>query len=89
MRKIKCFISLCIILSCISCVRHIDYTPVMEGDCVDRAIIIYSDLKKDDYEVKMVLGYVKDNFKSEDPYAHAWIKYKDKETNEWKNIFNY
>lgn len=70
----------------IGCVPHITYTPYLEGDCVDRAIIIRQDLRAKGYEADIVLGGVKRGGKIT---GHAWIRYKDKKTGEWKRIDNY
>lgn len=75
-----------LLLSLIGCIRHIDYTPYMTGDCVDRAIIIRQDLRAKGYDAEIVLGGIKQGNKI---IGHAWIKYKDKETEKWKRIDNY
>uniref|UniRef100_A0A6M3L6V4 Putative transglutaminase domain-containing protein n=1 Tax=viral metagenome TaxID=1070528 RepID=A0A6M3L6V4_9ZZZZ len=65
-----------------SCIPHIDYTPYMAGDCVDRAVKIRQDLKQGGYEVELVLGL------DGEKRGHCWVKYKDKETGEWVEIKN-
>jgi hypothetical protein len=75
-----------ILLFLIGCIPYTIYTPYLEGDCVDRAIIIRQDLRAKGYEADIVLGGVKCGEKIE---GHAWIKYKDKKTGEWKIIENY
>ena len=82
------FIKLLIILLLFStgCVPYTTYTPYLEGDCVDRVIIIRQDLRSRGYEADIILGGVKRGDKIK---GHAWIKYKDKKTGEWKRIDNY
>lgn len=75
-----------LLIFCIGCVSHINYTPYMTGDCVDRVIQIRQDLRAQGYEANIILGGVKQGDKIE---GHAWIKYKDKKTGEWKRIDNY
>jgi len=78
---------LIIIFCCLpGCIKHIDYTPYMSGDCVDRSIVIRQDLRAKGYEADIVLGGVKRGGKIE---GHAWVRYKDKKTGEWIRIDNY
>jgi len=70
----------------IGCVPHIQYTPYLEGDCVDRVLVIRQELRQQGYESEIVLGGIKRGDKIE---GHAWVKYKDKKTGEWKRIDNY
>lgn len=51
------------------------------GDCVDRAVRIRNDLRKDGYDAEMVVGSI-------DGRGHCWVQYKDKKTGEWINIWN-
>jgi len=60
----------------------VHYTPIMFGDCVDRAVMIRQDLRAQGYEANLILGL-------RGKQGHCWIKYKDKETGEWKEIKNY
>jgi len=83
MKKTILIISL---LFLVGCVPHIQYTPYLEGDCVDRAIIIRQDLRARGYEADIVLGGIKYGDKIT---GHAWVKYKDKETGAWIRIDNY
>lgn len=71
-----------IIVSLLGCIRHIDYTPLMSGDCVDRAVIIRQDLRQQGYDAQLVLG-LRGN------QGHCWVKYREKNTKEWKEIKNY
>lgn len=80
----KLFIIL--LIFCIGCIPHIDYTPYMTGDCVDRVIKIRQDLRAKGYEAEIILGGIKRGDKIE---GHAWIEYKDKKTGEWIRIDNY
>jgi hypothetical protein len=66
-----------------SCVPVVAYVPLMSGDCVDRAVIIRQQLMDQGYEAELVLGL------RGDKEGHCWVKYKDKETGEWKTIKNY
>jgi len=54
----------------------------MFGDCVDRAVMIRQGLRAQGYEANLILGL-------RGKQGHCWIKYKDKETGEWKEIKNY
>jgi len=67
-------------LFCSSCVR---YTPYLSGDCVDRAVRIRQNLISNGYEAELVLGL------RGTKQGHCWIRYKDKETGEWKELKNY
>ena len=78
MKKLLLFI---IIFCLTGCIKHIDYTPLMSGDCVDRAVIIRQDLRERGYEAELVLGL-------RGKEGHCWIKYKDK-NGKWKEIKNY
>jgi len=60
----------------------IHYTPLLSGDCVDRAVMIRQDLREQGYEVKLVLGL------RGEKQGHCWVRYKDKD-GEWKEIKNY
>jgi len=82
----KLFILSIFLLLFVSCVRHIDYIPYMSGDCVDKAVQIRQDLREQGYEADIVLGGIKRGDKVE---GHAWVRYKDKKTGEWKRIDNY
>jgi len=92
MKKIKYLIVFCFLLlfffGCISPQEKYGsiMIPYMTGDCVDRAIKIKQDLKEQGYETKMVLGIMQ---KDDKQFGHAWIRYKDKKTGEWKRIDNY
>jgi len=77
MKKLLLFL---FILFLIGCVKHIDYAPLMTGDCVDRAVQIRQDLRAKGYEAELVLGL-------RGKQGHCWIKYKDKD-GEWKEIKN-
>ena len=60
------------------------YIPYIRGgECIDRAIEIRQALKDQGYEARIILGI---RGKKE---GHAWIEYKDKETNEWITVRNY
>jgi len=76
----KLFIISIFILFLIGCVH---YTPYLTGDCVDRAVKIRQDLRKQGYEANLVLGL------RGEKEGHCWVKYKDKRTGEWKEIHNY
>jgi len=76
----KLFIISIFTLFLIGCVH---YAPHLTGDCVDRAVKIRQDLRKQGYEADLVLGL------RGDKEGHCWIKYKDKKTGEWKEIHNY
>ena len=92
MKKIKYLIVFCFLLlfffGCISPQEKYGsiMIPYMTGDCVDRAVQIRQDLRANGYEADIVLGGIKRGDKVE---GHAWIRYKDKETGEWKRIDNY
>ena len=68
------------------CIPYTTYTPYMSGDCVDRAIVIRQELRQQGYEADIVLGGIK---RGDKITGHAWVKYKDKKTGEWKRIDNY
>ncbi len=51
------------------------------GDCIDRAVRIRQSLLSDGYVAEMVVGTI-------DGDGHCWIRYKDKKTGEWINIWN-
>ena len=78
--KINLFIILISTLFFIGCVY---YTPHISGDCVDRAVKIRQDLKAQGYEAKLVLGL------RGEKEGHCWVRYKEKKTDEWKEIHNY
>jgi hypothetical protein len=61
------------------------YYPVVEGNCVDRAIAIREYMRKEGYKAEIVLGYVTWDGDRE---AHAWVKYKKPKSGEWKRINN-
>lgn len=69
------------------CIPHIDYMPLMLGDCVDRAVVIRQDLRERGYEAEITCGFIMENCKPKE--GHCWVKYKDKKTDEWKRIDNY
>jgi len=73
----KKLIFLCVFL--VGCVPL--YTPIMSGDCVDRAVKIRQELKAQGYETKLILGL-------RGKEGHCWVRYKDKD-GEWKEIKNY
>ncbi len=84
MRKLLFFfflLSLCVaqITSCAS----YTYRPLMSGDCVDRAVVIRQDLQAKGYEAELVLGLLNEK------EGHCWVKYKDKQTGKWIEIYNY
>jgi len=58
----------------------------MEGDCVDRVVVLRQDLKKQGYEAQLVIGTILVNGEKK---GHAWVKYKDKKTGEWVNLYNF
>jgi len=62
------------------------FTPLLSGDCVDRAVKIRQELRAKGYWADIVLGIIRKGEKIE---GHAWIRYKDKKTGEWKEIKNY
>ncbi len=55
--------------------KYLFHIPLLEGDCVDRAIQVKKTLIDQGYEAKVVLGFVTDP-KTGHGYAHAWIKYR-------------
>jgi len=73
----KKLIIICVFLL-VGCVH---YTPLMSGDCVDRAVKIRQELKVQGYEANLILGL-------RGKEGHCWVKYKDK-NGEWKEIKNY
>ena len=84
MKKTMFILLLSFVLS--SCVPYIHYTPIMEEDCVDRAVKIKQELQIKGYEARIVLGIRQEGNKKD---GHAWVEYKDKQTGEWKRINNY
>ena len=86
-----------IILLSIFCLRCIPILPVqkynphyiavMTGDCVERMIVIRSDLIKQGYKVKLIVGKLL--LPNGEIIGHAWVKYKDKKTGKWISIYNY
>lgn len=83
----KKILSVSVVLFLVGCVPHINYTVHMTGDCVDKAVIIRQDLRAEGYEAELVIGKIK--LPSGEIKGHAWVKYKDKKTGEWKNIYNF
>ncbi|MCK5541721.1 MAG: lasso peptide biosynthesis protein [Desulfobacterales bacterium] len=84
---IKLFFLICItslLLSCAASKRV--FIPSIEGDCVDRAIILRQDLRADGYDAQIVLGTFKDEG---EVLGHAWVKYRRDKTNKWIYIYNY
>ena len=79
-----------LILSCLfllSCAPSYTLTPYIEGDCVDRAVIIRQKLIEQGYEVRLILGILKEG--SQIQRGHVWVEYKDKESGKWIKINNY
>ena len=70
-----------LIFLCVFLVGCIHYTPIMSGDCVDRAVNIRQELKAQGYETKLILGL-------RGKEGHCWVRYKDKDE-KWKEIKNY
>jgi len=74
--KILIIIILFLLVGC-----NYPFIPIVEGDCVDRAFEIRSSLREQGYEAEIVFGMVDDE-------GHAWVKYRDKKTGEWRVIKN-
>lgn len=72
-----------VILSTLSLISCISYTPILTGDCVGRAVKIRQELKTKGYETELVLGL------RGEKERHCWVRYKDKKMNAWKEIKNY
>lgn len=62
--------------------------PLMSGDCVDRAVDKRQKLRSEGYEAELVIGAIEYNGQVQS-LGHCWVKYKDKQTGEWKEIKNY
>ena len=78
-----------LILSCLfllSCAPSYTLIPYAKGDCVDRAVIIRQKLIEQGYEVRLILGILKEGSQIR---GHAWIEYKDKKSGKWIRIDNY
>ena len=73
---------------CCGCV-HRPMIPFVEGDCVDRVIKVRQSLREQGYEAEIVLGFLKRPVKGEPIEGHAWIKYKEKDAEEWITLKNY
>jgi hypothetical protein len=71
----------------IGCANPI-FIPLMSGDCVDRAVIKRQELRQQGYESELVIGAIEYNGQIQS-LGHCWVKYKDKQTGEWKQIYNY
>jgi len=92
MKKIKHIIVLLLLIFLIGCTTPQQkysprFIPFMKGNCVERMITIRSDLVKQGYEVRLIVGKIL--FPSGKVLGHAWIEYKDKKTGKWISIFNY
>jgi hypothetical protein len=77
------FLMLC--CGCISTGPSVRLQKLTEGTCVDRALVIYQQLKADGKESRVVLGLVREN--DEIIGGHAWVEYK--QNNQWIRIKNY
>ena len=86
MRKIVYILVFLIVTALGGCSASPVFTPLLSGDCVDRAVRIRQELRAKGYEADIVLGIIRKGEKIE---GHAWIRYKDKKTGEWKEIKNY
>ena len=82
MKKFKIFLLITILLFFIGCAST-PYIPIVEGDCVDRAVKIRQSLKKQGYKAELVLGLIGDK------KGHCWVRYKDEKTGKWKIVKNY
>lgn len=79
MRNLLFLLAFVFIIGCAST----PYIPILEGDCVDRAVKIRQELKEQGYEARLILG-LRGKAK-----GHCWVRYKDKKSGEWKDIKNY
>ena len=85
--KTSCLVfAILVLLSCAGCSSPVVFTSLMSGDCVDRAVKIRQDLRAKGYKADIILGIIREGEKIK---GHAWIKYRDKKTGEWKEIRNY
>lgn len=75
-----------IILAFIGCANP-NFISLQSGDCVDRAVVKRQELRQQGYEAELVVGVME--YKGEMSMSHMWVKYKDKQTGEWKQIYNY
>ena len=78
MQSLKVFL----IISLFCLIGCVHYTPVLTGDCVDRAVVIRQDLRQQGYEAELILGL-------RGMLGHCWVKYRKNTTEEWKEIKNY
>lgn len=74
----------CILLFCGAACTSTPWYPVVEGDCVDRAIAIRRHLRDNGYEAEIVLGIIDEQTLE----GHAWIKYKEPSKEQWYRIKN-
>jgi len=70
----------------VSCAPFYSITPYVKGDCVDRAVALRQTLKEQGYEVRLILGILKEGDQTR---GHAWVEYKDKKSGKWIRINNY
>lgn len=72
------------VLCCLLLMGCVTVVPVVEGDCVDRAVVIRQHLRAQGCDAEIVLGIVKHTNE-----GHAWVKYRCHGDREWKYIKNY
>ena len=76
------------IISLMGCATNVIYRPLIDGDCVDRAIETRQYLREKGYEADIILGVRQDKDKDKIE-GHAWIKYRKNVSEEWKIYKNY
>ena len=81
MKKLLVTLVLVLLAGCAS--EPYYYHPYVQGNCVDQAIYLRQDMLAQGYEVEIVFGMV---HRGGEEVGHAWVKYKDKETGEWKRL---
>lgn len=87
--KLIIIITLFLFIGCVTPQQKYNprYIAIMTGDCVERMIVIRSDLIKQGYKVKLIVGKLL--LPNGEIIGHAWVKYKDKKTGKWISIYNY
>jgi hypothetical protein len=85
MMRIILTLLLVLCCGCASVGSSVRFQKLTEGTCVDRALVIYQQLKEDGEEVRIVMGLVREN--DEVIGGHAWVEYK--QNNQWVIIKNY
>lgn len=85
MIRILLLVSFMLCCGCASTGPSVRFQKLTEGTCVDRALVIYQQLKEEGEDARIVMGLVRK--KDEIIGGHAWVEYK--QNNQWIRIKNY